>query len=125
MPDESSTPTLAPPPPSAPTPPAAAVPPPPAGKSSFRTVMESVVDLTAILVVGALAWYGKANSEFALGLIALLAGVRITDVVGTRGGPPSPPTAGGGAALGSVAGAFLALGAGVVEALRRGGHHAQ
>lgn len=74
-------------------------PPPREPKSTAQLVAETLVDLVAIAVVGGLAFTGKVSGEFALGLVALLGGVRVSDIVGSR-------TAGAGGGL-----AALVLGA--------------
>ena len=88
--------------------------PSPAAKAA--SVAASIVDLVAILVVGGLAYVGKVNGDFALGLIGLLAGVRVMDVFGGKGGPPA-----GGMPVGTVGpAAFLIATAGaLVEGARR------
>ena len=55
----------------------------PQPKNTIETIAGSIVDLGAILVVGLLAFSGKAPVELALILIALLAGVRLKDIVGS------------------------------------------
>jgi hypothetical protein len=87
-------------------------------KPTAQVIAESVVDLVAILVVGFLAYAGKVNADFALGLVALLAGVRLSDMLGGRGGPPGDGPAGGGGLAALVVGAVLATG----ETMRRVSH---
>jgi hypothetical protein len=80
--------------PSAPTP---STPPGPP-KSTLRQVLEAVVDLAAIAVAGGLAWVGKVDGNVALVVVALLAGVRVSDFVSAKsngGGGPTGPGAGG------------------------------
>lgn len=88
--------------PSAPTP---STPPGPP-KSNLQRTLETIVDLAAIAVAGGLAWVGKVDGNVALLIIALLAGVRVSDLVSARSGGTGGP---GGPAAGGVAGAVLAL----------------
>jgi uncharacterized membrane protein YbhN (UPF0104 family) len=85
------------------------------GKSAARMWAETVVDVVAIAVAGALAWAGKVNGDFALFVIALLAGVRIMDLMGGRGGGP------GGGLTALVLGGFTGIGHTAADALRRVG----
>lgn len=67
-----------------PAPVTTSTPPPREPKSTAQLIAETIVDVLAIAVIGGLAFTGKVSGEFALGLVALLAGVRVSDLVGSR-----------------------------------------
>lgn len=81
-------------------------------KSNVQRIVEGVTDVVAIAGLVALAWIGRLPGEWAGVLVALLAGVRITDIVAGRGGQLPPGGAGG------VTGAIVGL---VSTLLHRGG----
>lgn len=81
-------------------------------KGNVQRVMEGITDVVAIAGLVALAWVGRLPGEWAGVLVALLAGVRITDIVAGRGGQLPPGGAGG------VTGAIVGL---VSTLLHRGG----
>lgn len=88
-------------------------------KSTAALVVEGIVDLVAIVAVTVLAYKGRVDSTWALVLVGLLGGVRVTDLAssirpGSGGGGP-----GGGA--GGLAGLVVAIATGASHAL----HHAR
>lgn len=80
-------------------------------KSNLQVAMEGIVDLVAIVALAVLAAMKIVDGNFAVVLIMLLAGVRIADIVGARGGLPP-----GG--LGGVGGLLVAV---VQHLMHRGG----
>jgi len=80
-------------------------------KSNLQVVVEGIVDFAAICAATTLAALKIVDGTFAIVIIALLAGVRVADVLGARGGLPP-----GG--LGGVGGAMVAL---AQHLLHRGG----
>jgi hypothetical protein len=102
-------------PPAPSAPPAAAPPPRAPAKSTAALVVEGLVDLGAIVAVTVLALKGRVDGTWALVLVGLLSGVRVTDLVssirpGSGGGGP-----GGGA--GGLAGLVVAVATGAGHAL--------
>lgn len=83
-------------------------PPPAPPKTTAQVVGETIVDLVAIVGTIALSYTGKVGGEFALALVALLAGVRVSDLVTARSGGGGGP--GPGAAAGGLAGLVMLLG---------------
>jgi hypothetical protein len=90
----------------------------PSPRITGRQIVEGVVDAIAIIAVFALAWKYERILNIALGLIAVLAGVRLKDLVSGGGGGGN----GDGGAGGSISGLFpiaLALGRSVFGAHAR------
>lgn len=88
------------------TPPKAPV----AQKSPLQSTLESLVDLAAIAVVGLLAAHDKVPGVYALIAVAMLAGVRVTDIVALSRGKIPP----GGSIAGLIIALFLGSGRGGV-----------
>jgi hypothetical protein len=73
------------------------------------------VDLAAMAAVVVLTALGKIDAGWCVGLVAVLAGVRVKDIFG--GGPGDGPGGSGGARLGGLAGLAVALGTGAAHTL--------
>jgi hypothetical protein len=78
-------------------------------KPTAQYIMESVVDLVAIVALSFLTWAGKVPQWPAIVVIALLAGVRISDLgnINRPGGGPGGTSGVGGA--GGLAGLLIGL----------------
>lgn len=84
-------------------------------KSTAALVAEAVVDVIAIVAVTVLAYKGKIEGVWALLMVGMLGGVRVTDLVSSirpGGGGPGGPGAGG------IAGLVVALVTGASHALQ-------
>jgi len=74
---------------------------PPRAKSTAQLVAETLVDIIAIVIVGMLAMTSKIDGNVAVAVCAALAGVRLTDIIGSRNG---------GSGTGGMAGLVVGLG---------------